>query len=156
MAKFNIKATTKTVDAVAGLVGSVGNVATGLVALAGTAVALYELISAAIAKAKEKNALDEVPEIYSPNYHLKLKAAKRWLKKAGFKVEPIIAQPNVALADCLDLEVVDTNIKPGQKVNPGTRIVVVYVTTKVIEDSRKLFMESQRQKAEIEQKKAEK
>ena len=106
-------------------------------------------------KAEEKSALVEVAEIYSSDYRLKLEDAKRWLEEDGLKVEAVVAQPAIAYKDCSNLEVVASNFKLKQKVKPGTRIILKYVTTEVIKASRKLFAESERQKAEAEQKKAD-
>ena len=54
------------------------------------------------------------------------------------------------------MEVIGTNFKLKQKVKPGTRIILKYVTAEVVEASRKLFEESEKLKAEKEQEKAEK
>lgn len=106
-------------------------------------------------KAEQRKALVEMPEIYSSDYRLKLEDAKRWLEEDGLKPEAIIVQPDIAYKDCSDLEVVASNYKLKQKVKPGTRIILRYVTSEVIEASQKLFEESERQKAEVKQKKAE-
>ena len=108
-----------------------------------------------VKKAEENKALVEIPEIYSSDFRLKLKDAMDWLKEDGLNAAPVIVQPNIKFKDCSDLEIVGTNYKLGKKVKPGTRIILKYVTTDVIEDSRKLFDESERQKAEAKQKKAE-
>jgi len=105
---------------------------------------------------EEKKTLIEVPEIYSSDYRLKLEDAKRWLEEDGFKVATVIAQPAIRFKDCSDLEIVYTNYKPKQKAKPGTRIILKYVTSEVIEASCRLFDESEKQKAEAKQKKAEK
>ena len=107
-------------------------------------------------KVEEKETLVEIPEIYSADYRLKLNDAKRWLEEDGLKAEAIVARPKIAFKDCSHLEVVATNYKLKQKVKPGTRIILLYVTHDVIEASQKLFDESERQKAKVEQKKAEK
>ena len=107
-------------------------------------------------KVEERDAMVEVPVIYSSDYRLKLADATRWLEEDGFKVEAIIAQPDIEYKDCADLEVVASNYKLKQRVEPGTRIILRYVTSEVIEASQALFDEAERQKADTEQKKAEK
>jgi 2',3'-cyclic-nucleotide 2'-phosphodiesterase (5'-nucleotidase family) len=103
-----------------------------------------------------RGSLVEVPEMYVSDYRLKLEDATRWLEEDGLKVEAVIVQPAIEFKDCSDLEVVASNYKLKQKVKPGTRIILSYVNSEVIEASRKLFEESERQKAEDEQMKADK
>ena len=98
-------------------------------------------------KVDERKTFVEIPEIYSSDYHLKLEDANRWLEEDGFKTEAIVAKPDMAYKDCLEFEVVKTNYKIGQKVKPGTRIILRYVTSEVIDQSRKLYEESEKEKA---------
>lgn len=107
-------------------------------------------------KAEERKALVEIAEIYASDYRLKLEDAKRWLEEDGLRVEAVVVQPDIAYKDCSDLEVVATNYQLKQKVKPGTRIILKYVTSEVIEACQKLYDESERQKAEVEKQKAEK
>ena len=104
----------------------------------------------------ERKSLVEVPEVYAADYRLKLDDAKRWLEEDGLKVEAVVVQPDIAFKDCSDLEVVATNYTSKQKVKPGTRIVLKYVTSEVIDASRKLFEESEKKKVEEQAEKAKK
>jgi len=106
-------------------------------------------------KAEEKDSLVEIAELYSDDYRVKLEDAKRWLEEDGLKVEAVIVKPDIAYKDCLDLEVVATNFELKQKVKPGTRIILKYVTSEIIDASKMLFEESERQKADEKQLKAE-
>ena len=106
-------------------------------------------------RAEERSALVEVPELYSNDYRLKLDDARRWLEEDGLKVEAVVVQPDIAFKDCSDFEVVATNYELKQKVKPGTRIIVKYVTSEVIEASQRLYDEIESQKIEDNQRKAE-
>lgn len=106
-------------------------------------------------KVEEKKALIEVPAILSPEYRLILDDAKRWLEEDGLKAEAVVIKPDIAFKDCVAYEVVGTNFKLKQKVKPGTRIILKYVTDEVIEESQRLFKISEKEKADEEQKKSE-
>ena len=106
-------------------------------------------------KIDEKNSLVEVPELYSSDYRLKVEDAKRWLEEDGLKAEAVIVQPAIEYKDCADQEVVASNFSLGEKVKPGTRIILKYVNAEVIEASQKLFADSEKQKEEAQQRKAE-
>jgi len=112
-------------------------------------------VSMAERAVEERGTMVEVAEVHSSDYHLKLDEAKRWLEEDGLKTEAVIVKPDIAFKDCADMEVVGTNFKLGQKVKPGTRIIVKYVTADVIEASQKLYEEGEKQKAEEQQKKTE-
>ncbi|MCL2547252.1 MAG: hypothetical protein FWE06_08720 [Oscillospiraceae bacterium] len=98
-------------------------------------------------KVEERSTRIEVAEVYSSDYRLKLQDAKRWLEEDGLRVEPVVPQPDIAYKDCSEYEVVATNFKLKQKVAPGTRVILRYVTAEVIEASQKLFDEMENQKA---------
>ena len=104
-------------------------------------------------KDEERELLVEVPEVISSDYHLKLDDAIRWLEEDGFRAEAVVVKPDVSYKDCEDLEVVATNYELKKKVKPGTRIILRYVTSDVIEASQELFEESEKQKAEAMQNK---
>jgi len=104
-------------------------------------------------KDEERELLVEVPEVISSDYHLKLDDAIRWLEEDGFRAEAVVVKPDVSYKDCEDLEVVATNYELKKKVKPGTRIILRYVTSDVIEASQKLFEESEKMKAKAKQKK---
>ena len=105
---------------------------------------------------EDRKALVEVAEVHSDDYLVTVDEARRWLEEDGLKVEPVVAKPNVTYKDCADSEVVATNFKLGEKVKPGTRIILRYVTSEVVEASQKLYEEAEREKVELEQQKAEK
>ena len=96
-----------------------------------------------------------MPELYAEDYHVKLDEAKRWLEEDGFRAEAVVVKPNIIYKDCENYEVVGTNYSLKDKVAPGTRIILRYVTTEVIEASRRLFEEAEQAQAEAEQTKLE-
>lgn len=115
----------------------------------GTAIAEKGLeagITGQARKDAEKRSMVEVPEIHSADYHLKLEDAKRWLEEDGLRAEPVLARPNINFRGCVDGEVVASNYKAKQRVKPGTRIIVKYVTTEVIEESQRMYDEIQQKK----------
>ena len=97
----------------------------------------------------------EVPEIYGSDYRLTLDEAKRWIIEDGLNPEPVVAKPDIAYKDCQDMEVVATNFQLKQKVKPGTRIILRYVTAEIIEASKKLYDDLEKERADVEQKKVD-
>jgi len=106
-------------------------------------------------KAEEKQALIKVPEIYASDFRLSLEEATHWLEEDGLKVRAALAKPNVAYREYAAMAVVRATPKPRQKVKPGTRVFLRYVNAEVIEASRTLFDEAERQKVDAKQKKAD-
>ena len=104
----------------------------------------------------EKTNLVEVPELYDEDYRVKLDEAKRWLEEDGLRVESVVVQPRAEYRDYTDMEVISTNYSMKDKVKPGTRIIVKYITTEVIEESQRLYDESEQIKLEEEQQLADK
>jgi len=106
-------------------------------------------------RAEEKDALVEIAEVFSEDYRLKLDDAKRWLEEDGLRAEGVVVQPSIEYKDCSEFEVVASNYKLGNKVAPGTRIILKYVTAEVIKASQRLFEESEQEKEKNSQKKTE-
>ena len=141
MASSNFRINTKDVSDLVDSLGITGGVS-DLIKL-GTSI-----VEASV---EEKNSLVSVAEIYGSDYRLKLDDATRWLEEDGLKVEPVIVQPNIEYKDCSEFEVVATNFELGAKVSPGTRIIVKYVTSEVIEISQQMYSEAKQAELEIEQ-----
>lgn len=103
---------------------------------------------------EERKALVDIPDLYSKGYPIKLDRAKLLLEDRGLKVEPVsITDASIKYKDCFDLQVVDSKPKHKQKVKPGTLVYLKHVTSGIIEESKKLFDESEKHKAELKQKK---
>ena len=113
-------------------------------------------VSMAERAVEERGTMVEVAEIHASDYHLKLDDAIRWLEEDGLKTEAVIVKPDIAFKDCIDMEVVGANYKLGQKVKPGTRIIVKYVTVDVVKASRKIYREQEKTKAKEKQDKIDK
>lgn len=107
-------------------------------------------------KVEEKESLVQIAEVHSSDYHVKLADAKRWLEEDGLKVEAVVVKPDIAFKDCVDMEIVATNFKLNQKVKPGTRVILKYVTTEVIDASQKIFDEVEKQRMDAEEEKVAK
>jgi len=147
------EATPETIKAVAGLIDSVGVKDLVQLGVNMTQRGVDAGAKAYTKKAEERDSLVEVPELISSDYHLKLDDAIRWLEEDGFRTEAVVVKPDVSYKDCEDLEVVATNYELKKKLKHGTRIILRYVTSDVIEASQKLFEESEKQKAKATQKK---
>lgn len=96
-----------------------------------------------------------VPELYLKKYPLTYKQAETLLIDSGFKMLATeIKKPNVRFKDCFEYQVVGSKPKQRHKEKPGTTVIVMYVTQDIIDASKKLFEEHERQKAEEKQQKA--
>lgn len=100
-----------------------------------------------------------VPQLYDFGFPLKLDQAITMLTNAGLVAMP--SEVNIQEADpeyrnCVDSEVVGSNMKPRQKVDAGSIVIVRYITQEVIDESQRLFEELEKQKAETKRTKIEK
>jgi hypothetical protein len=139
----------KGVKTVVKVTGTVGEISTVIAPLA----AMGEKILTD--KIEESKHLIEIPRIISSDGYVKLEEAKRYIESAGLKAGEAIAKENAALKDCSAFDVVGRSDKQKKRVPPGTRIILYYVTQEVIEKSKRLFIEAEKQKAEEKRKKIE-
>ena len=103
-------------------------------------------------KEADKN-LVKVPDLYLKNSRMSIEEAKDAMERKGLKVIlNDINKPNIKYKDCVDLQVVKIHPKCNQKVELGSHIIIKYVTSDVIEKSKKLFDEIERKKAEKKEK----
>lgn len=125
------------------------------IAVVGSALTILQPAVSAVAKtvkekADERKEFVDIPELYSKGLPIKLDRAKLLLEDCGLKVEPVeVRDVNVQYKDCFDLQVVGSKPKHKQKVKPGTLVYLKYVTSNIIEESRKLFDESEKRKTEV-------
>lgn len=135
-----------TLGLVAGIVGAVTPLA-------------VELIDR-IPKKEELNPSEELifmPELCSKKFPLKLDEAKELLESRGLKALPIevrLRDACVKYKDCFELQVVGSDRKPNSKLKPGDTVIVQYVTQEVIDESRRIFEEAEKQKAALKQERA--
>lgn len=136
-----------------------GDIANALVVVS-SALAILQPAANVIAntlkdKVEERKDLVSIPELYTKDIPMKLDRAKILLEECGFKVEPIaIREANIKYKDCFDLQIVGSKPKHKQKVKPGTIIFLKYVTSEIIEESKKMFDLSEKHRAEIKLEKA--
>lgn len=92
-----------------------------------------------------------VPQLYDLGFPLRLDQAVTMLTNAGLTAMPSeldIKEADPQYRNCVNSEVVGSNMRPKQKVNVGSTVIVRYVTQEVINESKRLFEESEKQKAE--------
>lgn len=135
-----------TLGLVAGIVGAVTPLA-------------VELIDR-IPKKEELSPSEELifmPELCSKKFPLKLDEAKELLESRGLKGLPIevrLRDACVKYKDCFEFQVVGSDRKPNSKLKPGDMVIVQYVTQEVIDESRRIFEEAEKQKAALKQERA--
>ena len=135
-----------TLGLVAGIVGAVTPLA-------------VELIDR-IPKKEELGPSEELifmPELCSKKFPLKLDEAKELLESRGLKalsIEVRLRDACVKYKDCFELQVVGSDRKPNSKLKPGDTVIVQYVTQEVIDESRRIFEEAEKQKAALKQERA--
>ena len=112
-----------------------------------------DLIKLADKLLSQRDGTVEVPKVISDDFRLTLEQAESWLIQDGLTPRPVLVNPDIAYKDCSDREVVATNYKLGKKVKTGTPIILQYVTAEVIDASKKLYEESEKEKINKAQKK---
>lgn len=121
-----------TLGLVAGIVGAVTPLA-------------VELIDR-IPKKEELSPSEELifmPELCSKKFPLK-----------ALPIEVRLRDACVKYKDCFELQVVGSDRKPNSKLKPGDTVIVQYVTQEVIDESRRIFEEAEKQKAALKQERA--
>jgi len=96
---------------------------------------------------KNKN-LVAIPRLYTKNVRLLAEQAKKILEERELKPQLFPVEKDIKYKDCFEFEVVESDPKEKQKIERGSFINVYYVTANVIEESKAMFIESERQKAE--------
>ena len=100
---------------------------------------------------EERKRLISVPELYSKEYPLSIEQAVELLNNYGLKstlVKTSIDDADVKYRKCFASQVISTKPKGKQKVEPGTMILVKYITQEVIDESQKIFEELEARKNE--------
>lgn len=100
---------------------------------------------------EERKRLVSVPDLYSKEYPLSVEQAVELLNNCGLKstlVKTSIDDSDVKYRKCFDSQVISTKPKRNQKVEPGTMILVKYITQEVIDESQKIFAEREARKNE--------
>lgn len=106
---------------------------------------------------EERKKLIVVPKLYSSEYRTTSEQAVEILNSLGLKVvlsPTLVADADVMYRNYIDHQVIKSEPKAKQKVEPGTTVRVLYITQEVIDESQRLFTESEKQKAELVYKKS--
>lgn len=106
---------------------------------------------------EERKKLIVVPKLYSSEYRTTSEQAVEILNSLGLKVvlsPTLVADADVMYRNYIDHQVIKSEPKAKQKVEPGTTVRVLYITQEVIDESQRLFTESEKQKAELLYKKS--
>lgn len=101
---------------------------------------------------EERKKLVVVPKLYSSEYRTTSQQAVEILTSLGLKVvlsPTLIADANEKYKNCIDNQVIKSEPKAKQKVEPGTTVRVLYITQEVIDESQRMFCESEKRKAEL-------
>ncbi len=135
-----------------------GVLAAAATAAVGAAVTLAEYAVDKIREHKEtQKELVTIPPISNREFPVTLDQAIDMLNSCGLKAIPSeikSTEPNQKYKDCFNFQVVKSNPSQNSKVKPGTPVVLRYVTEEVIMESNKIFVESEKQKADLKMQKA--
>ena len=139
---------------VASNLSSVGKIAGEVVGIADSVDSLATLATPVIEHVIEtRKTLIMIPELYGDDFSMGLEQAKELLDHYGLRHMEVALNLNEAKEDyrnCFDSQVVDSKPKQKQKVQPNTVVVLRYVTSEVVEESQRLFEESEKEKEEAE------
>lgn len=101
-------------------------------------------------KNNEEKDMVFIPPLYDKKFPLELEQAVSLLESYGLKTissKLSIKDAAVKYKNCFVYQVIDSNPKHKKKVKIGTIVCVKYITQDVIQESQRLFVESQEQKA---------
>lgn len=134
--------------------GSTGD-AFGIIAVASAVIGLAKPVIDMIDEKRKERAEERkdwvtIPELCSKSAPMKLDCAIDILEKLNLKAASNSVNLNsadVKYKNCFDLQVVEINQKQKSKVPPGTLVVLTYVTSEIIEESKRLFDESESRKS---------
>jgi len=104
---------------------------------------------------KNKN-LVIVPRLYSKNVRILAEQAKLLLEERELKPQLFPVEKNIKYKDCIEYEVVESDPRENQKVEKGSFVNVYYITANTIEESKEIYKELERRKAEVQAEKARK
>ena len=143
----NLKKVTSSLAEVGKITGNVVGIANSVDSLATLATPVVEHVI------ENRKSLITIPELYGSDFTLGLKQAKELLDHyhlESMDVKLSVQEAKEEYRNCFDSQVVDSKPKHKQKVQPGTVVVLRYVTSEVIEESQRLFEESEKQKSKLE------
>lgn len=138
---------------------NVGNAAAGIAAAAALLQYAEPVVKFAVKRIdgaiEEQKMLVTVPNLCHKEDRFTAEKAIADLESRGFKttlVEINVADARVRYKDCIDSQVVSTVPRGNKKVKPGETVIVKYVTKAVIDESLRIYEQSEQRKAEQKEK----
>ena len=137
-----------------------GDIAGVVAAVAGIISAVTPIVNDAMEKRKDKvggNELVVIPALYDKSFPLKIEQASELLSNYGLKALPsmfTLREAHMKYKDCFDGQVISSKPRSNQKVRPGTTVLIRYITQEVINESQRLFDETEKQKVVAKHKRA--
>lgn len=142
----------KNFTGVAGAIGAVGTLITAVTPL------VEKAIDNSQKNPSEKGERDIiVPPLYRKGFPIDLEQAEEILIKSGLKVSKSkvgMKEANPKYRDYEANQVIDSSPKQDTKVKVGTVVCLRYIPEEVIEESQRIFDESNRIKLEVKEQKA--
>lgn len=137
-----------------------GNIVKAVGAIAASIAAMTPIINVIADKISiDQKSSVVVPLIYGGEHQLTIDDAEKMLSDRGLVTRPLSLyrqEANEKYRNCFDLQVLSSDPKPKQKVKVGDTVTVWYITQEVIDESQKIFDETQRQKSDAKQARARK
>lgn len=130
-----------------------GDIANAVAAIAGLVAAVTPIVTKALDKKKENSEKEEwitVPALYDKAFPLKLEQAVELLSGYGLKAIPsmlTLKEASPKYKDCSEGQVIGSKPKSGQKARIGTTVLVRCIPQEVVDESLRLFVESEKEKA---------
>lgn len=98
-----------------------------------------------------------MPNVLNKDFTLTLSKVTELLENYDLKVLPVevpLHRAGAKYKDCSEFQVVACDKKAKTKLKPGDTVIVQYVTREVIDESRRIFEETEQQKAALKQERA--
>lgn len=139
-----------------------GDIVGVVTAVAGLVSVATPIVNDIIEKRKDKDGGNEfvvIPALYDKGFPLKMEQAVELLTNYGLKAMPSmlsLREAHTKYKDCFDGQIVGSKPKSGQKARVGTTVLLRCITQEVIDESQRIFAESEKRKAAVKQEKAAK
>ena len=139
-----------------------GDIVGVVTAVAGLVSVATPIVNDIIEKRKDKDDGNDsvvIPALYDKGFPLKMEQAVELLTNYGLKAMPSmlsLREAHVKYKDCFDGQIVGSKPKSGQKARAGTTVLLRCITQEVIDESQRIFAESEKRKAAVKQEKAAK
>ena len=137
-----------------------GDIVGVVTAVAGLVSVATPIVNDIIEKRKDKDDGNDsvvIPALYDKGFPLKMEQAVELLTNYGLKAMPSmlsLREAHVKYKDCFDGQIVASKPKSGQKARVGTTVLLRCITQEVIDESQRIFAESEKRKAAVKQEKA--